>query len=191
MKRRVTLRKESESDTATIKKEIQRVVREIVIARDGGCIFGGGGQFAPYRSESLYSITPTTDHKAPPCNGYAKDGHLILQADHLISRGNSATYADTRLIVCVCKGHHGWKSVGSNLRKQQYDAIVRQLISPERVALWDKMEAAQHQGFRPGQQKINWAVELAVLKQELAGMNVFSHVGGEGTGIKYDIVTQL
>jgi hypothetical protein len=31
------------------------------------------------------------------------------QADHLTTRANSATYADTRLIVCACKGAHGWK----------------------------------------------------------------------------------
>ena len=65
-------------------------MREIVIKRDGGCI--------------LRDIQGVSQ-----CNGYRKDGKLILQADHLITRANSATYADTRLIVCVCKGHHGWK----------------------------------------------------------------------------------
>jgi hypothetical protein len=47
----------------------------IVILRDGGCILRD------------------TPH-ASACNGYAKDGHLILQADHLITRANSATYGD-------------------------------------------------------------------------------------------------
>ncbi len=178
MKRRVTLKRESESDTALIKKEIQRLAREVVIKRDGGCIFSDqrghhidipkvenyskdtvifGGDTLPLGEVATFIV--------PPCNGYAKDGHLILQADHLVSRSNSATYADTRLIVCVCRGHHGWKSVGGNLRKKRYDAIVRQLISPERVALWDKMEASS---WKPT--KVVWALELAALKQELARM---------------------
>jgi hypothetical protein len=73
------------SDTATLKEEIQDLVRAIVIARDGGCIF--------------YNLQ---GHEMPMCNGYRKDGHLI-------TRANSTAYADTRLIVCVCKDHHGWK----------------------------------------------------------------------------------
>jgi hypothetical protein len=84
------------SDIAAIKREIQYVAREIVIARDGGCIL---------RDLHYDGI--------PECNGYAKNGQLVLQADHLITRGNAATFADTRLIVCICKGHHGWKSLGS------------------------------------------------------------------------------
>jgi hypothetical protein len=123
-------------------------VRAIVIARDGGCILD------PMRATSLYfksarslGLNPLG---VPPCNGYAKDGHLILQADHLLSRGNSAAYADTRLIVCLCKGHHGWKSVGSNLRKKEYDAIVRQLLSPDRVTLWDRCEQDSWRPKRTG-----------------------------------------
>jgi hypothetical protein len=50
----------------------------------------------------------------------------IHQADHLITRANSATYADTRLIVCACKGHHGWKK----WHQKEYEALVRTLISP-------------------------------------------------------------
>jgi len=73
----------------------------------------------------------------PECGGYRNDGELILQADHLITRANAATFADTRLIVCLCRDHHGWKSLGSNARKAEYDALVRTLISPERVKLWD------------------------------------------------------
>jgi hypothetical protein len=87
-----------------------------------------------------------------------------LQFDHLVTRANAATYADPRLGVIVCKGIHGWKSVGSNLRKKQYDDIVRTLISPERVALWDRCEA---ESWRPRRDKAyNWPVTLAALKQE-------------------------
>jgi hypothetical protein len=80
-----------------VKQRIQDLVRDIVIKREGGCIFRG-------------DVPNPEGWTIPTCNGFAKDGHLILQADHLITRANSATYADTRLIVCLCKGHHGWKS---------------------------------------------------------------------------------
>ncbi len=133
------------SDTATIKDEIQAVIRDIVTARDNGCIF--------------------RNYPGHVCSGYAKDGHLILQADHLVTRANAATFADTRLVVCVCKGIHGWKSVGSNLRKKQYDEMVRTLISPERVALWDRCEADSWKPSRGA--AYNWALTLAALKQEL------------------------
>ncbi|HXA25104.1 MAG TPA: hypothetical protein VNW90_22690 [Acetobacteraceae bacterium] len=71
------------------------------------------------------------------CNGFAKDGHLILQADHLITRAKPATYADARLLVCVCKGAHAWKSLRGNRNKAQYDALVKTNLSPERVILWE------------------------------------------------------
>lgn len=134
------------STTAELKKEIQSLVREIVIKRDGGCIF---------RKE-----------KGHVCSGYApKAGHLVLQADHLMSRGNSGTFADTRLIVCVCQGIHGWKSVGSNLRKKEYDERVRKLISKERVELWDEWEAKRFSSFKMGAH--DWKMEIVNLKSEL------------------------
>lgn len=46
------------SDTAVLKKEIQRLVREIVIKRDGGCIF-----------RNVYTT--------PGCNGFRRDGEQI------------------------------------------------------------------------------------------------------------------
>jgi hypothetical protein len=57
------------NETSIVKREIQEVVREIVIRRDGGCFLDHTGN----------------------CSGYAKDGHLILQANHLITRANAAT----------------------------------------------------------------------------------------------------
>ena len=58
---------------------------------------------------------------------------MILQADHLITCANAATYADSRLVVCVCKAHLGWKSLGSNMRKAQYETVVKQVLPPERL----------------------------------------------------------
>jgi hypothetical protein len=110
--KRTRLRLKGVSETSEIKQAIQDTVRDIVIIRDGGCIM----RDIPH---------------APACNGYRNDGELVLQADHLITRASNATYADTRLIVCVCKGHHGWKK----WHEKEYEALVRTLISPERVAL--------------------------------------------------------
>jgi hypothetical protein len=147
--RRTKLNVVGTSDTAAIKREIQDTLRDIVILRDGGCIF--------------------RNYPGHICSGFANDGHLILQADHLITRGNAATYADSRLVVCVCKGIHGWKSFGSNLNKKQYDEMVRTLLPPERVKLWD---ACERDSWKPNRgAAYNWAVTLACLRQELRQMS--------------------
>lgn len=147
--RKTRLRVKGHSETADLKEEIQNLVRAIVILRDGGCIL---------RDVHLPFV--------PECNGYKETGELILQADHLISRANSATYADTRLIVCVCKGHHGWKSVGSNKNKEHYDLLVRGLLSDDRVALWDRCES---DSWRPHRAyAADWKLSITALRQELA-----------------------
>lgn len=148
LKSKTCIRVKGISETADLKDEIQRLVREIVITRDGGCIL-----------DRHYP-------DIPPCNGYRKDGQLILQADHLITRANSATFADTRLIVTLCKGHHGWKSVGSNARKAQYDAIVKTILPAERVQLWERCEADSWRPHRTG--AYDWRLALTALRQELA-----------------------
>jgi hypothetical protein len=114
------LAKKGTSDTALIKDEIHHWVRAIVIKHDGGCIA---------RNEPWHT-----------CSGYRNDGELILQADHIITRSNSATYADTRLIVCICKGLHGWKK----WNEKRYNELIRPLIGPDRAALWDRCHAARY-----------------------------------------------
>jgi hypothetical protein len=91
--KRTPLAQQGTSDTALIKDDIQHWAREIVILRDGDCIL------KKYR------------HCDDP----------VKQADHLITRANSATYADTRLIVCLCRSCHGWK----HWHKEEYDALVK------------------------------------------------------------------
>lgn len=145
LKRKTKIKVVGDNDTATLKQEIQNLVREIVIKRDGGCIF---------RNEQGHI-----------CTGYAKDGHLVLQADHLISRSNSATYADTRLVVCVCKGIHGWKSVGENLRKAQYDERIKKILPTEIVALWERCEKDSWRPYRTSTQ--DWRIHIVALQQEL------------------------
>ena len=146
MKRRVPLAKKGKSEAALLKEDIQAMVRAIVIKRDGGCILNSIWALGGY----------------PQCNGRKNNGDLILQADHLVERSNSATYADTRLIVCVCKGHHGWKHFKKS-NHDAYNALVRQILPPDRIALWEK---AEQQSWKP--HKMNWKLELAALKQELA-----------------------
>lgn len=137
-----TMRYRHPSETNYIKERIQEELREIVIFRDGGCIL---------------RHTP----QAGPCNGFKKDGTLVLQADHLETRANAASYADPRLVVCLCPGHHGGFK---KWNKEKYDAIVRTLISPERVALWDAVHAARYQAKR--NTTYDWRMELIALVQE-------------------------
>jgi hypothetical protein len=147
MKRGGKLKARASNETNDVKDRIQTLVREIVIKRDRTCILSDYGLFS--------------GSGVPNCNGYAKDGHLILQADHLVTRANSATYADTRLIVCVCKGHHGWKK----WNEARYNEIVRQLLPADRVALWDRAHEARYKPTRMFTS--DWMKEEVALKQEL------------------------
>lgn len=84
--KRSTLNKIGKGTSATIKRRIQAILREIVILRDGGCI--------------LRLVLGN-------CSG-------PLQAEHLNSRVHAHTFADTRNIVCLCQYHHiFWKPQNS------------------------------------------------------------------------------
>ncbi len=132
------------SDTAEIKERIQALLRAIVIARDKGCIL----------------------RDVRHCNGLPDIPGVVLQADHLITRANSATFADTRLVVCVCRPCHAWKSLGSNQRKAEYDALVRTLLPADRVALWDRCE---QDSWRPHRTFMSdWTLAEVVLEREFA-----------------------
>lgn len=129
------------STTSDLKKEIQALLRQIVIKRDNGCIL---------RSKRF-------------CGG--EIGMAVLQADHLITRSNSATYADSRLVVCVCRPCHAWKSLGGNLRKNQYDALVKTLLPKDIVSLWEKCEEDSWRPQRTG--AYDWKIAKIALEQEL------------------------
>lgn len=132
----------AKKDNSNVKDRIQDLVREIVILRDDTCV--------------LYGVADV-----PSCNGHAKDGHLILQADHLITRSNSATYSDTRLIVCICKGHHGWKK----WNEERYNEVMRSVLPTARVSLWLQCQDARYRSVR--MRASDWLNEEAALKQEL------------------------
>lgn len=144
IQRKTSLKVKGSSDIATTKDSIQALLRAIVILRDKGCIL----------------------RNVRHCNGI--EGQAVLQADHLITRANSATFADHRLVVCVCRSCHGWKSLGSNLRKAQYDELVKTIIEPERVALW---EACEKDSWRPHRtSSMDWRLQEAYLKTKLGAM---------------------
>jgi hypothetical protein len=122
--KRSPLAKESKNPTAECKKRIQSLLRQLAIRRDGGCV--------------LRKDVPP-GYIIPACNGYAKNGELVFQYDHLNSRAFNVSYADIRLGVILCKGHHGWKHFTDH-NKKLYDEIMRKMIEPKRRALWDAVE---------------------------------------------------
>lgn len=141
LNRRTALAAIGKSDTAQLKQAIQDELLRIVLKRDGGCFLNG--KFGHV------------------CSGWRKDGTVVHQADHLIERSNSATYADPRLVVCVCKGIHAWKHFKKS-NHDQYNAWVRQLLPPDRVTLWD---ACERDSWRPTRtSSSDWAKELAYLR---------------------------
>ena len=148
LKRGGKLRVVGVSDTSDKKNEIQRLVRLIVTTRDQGCILRKFrcGVTADVVEEEVVSET-------------------VIQADHLITRANSATYADTRLIVCLCKGCHGWK----HWNEKEYDRLVKSILSKERVELWEKCEMARHSHQT---KKMDWGLEIVALKQELKKLTI-------------------
>src|SRR5690242_1468878 len=99
---RSPLRRKSKSEVVKLKDRIQALVRAIVIKRDGGCVLKG--------------------FKGIPC-------HAVLQADHLISRGRNVGFADSRLIVCLCKAHHTAKTFDTT---HEYEWELRRRIGKER-----------------------------------------------------------
>lgn len=113
------------SETSKTKSRIQDLIRKIAIIRDGGCVL------APYQGQETI----------PYCNGYRSDGELVLQFDHLNSRAFNVSFADVRLGVTLCKGHHGWKHFTDRNTKQYNELIKSEVIEPERVKLWELVEA--------------------------------------------------
>ena len=123
-------------EVSVLKDEIQKTLRQIAIARDGGCI--------------LRNIRH--------CYNGPK---AVFQFDHLITRANAATFADSRLGVCVCRGCHLWKEY----HKEQYDALVKTLLPKDRVELWEKCEKDSWNPVRTT--AMDWKLSLILLEKEL------------------------
>lgn len=143
LKRQKKLRVVGHSTTVELKEEIQSVLRQIVIKRDGGCIL------RHYENEIITSYRY--------CGGFRKDGELILQAEHLHSRSNAISFSDSRLVVCLCHRHH------FHYKKQypqEYYKIVREHIGKERSNLLDRVMEDHHP------HKADLKMELIALRQE-------------------------
>ena len=140
--KRTRLHVAGHSSTKQLKQEIQDLLRAIVMKRDGGCIF----------------------KKVRHCGG--EIGEAVIQADHLITRANSATYADSRLVVCVCRNCHFWKKY----HKGEYDALAKTLLEPQRVMLW---EACEKDSWKPTPMRTyDWKMAIVGLKSELKSFDV-------------------
>ncbi len=138
MKRSV-LKARSTSDSSLAKERIQALVRENAIERDGGCILRN------------YPETGA-------CGGRRGDGELILQAEHLVTRANSATYGDMRNIVCICWRHHGYfKPQHSKL----YWEVIERHLGPAHWAWLKAVEADRTP------HKVDWKLTEIALKAEL------------------------
>lgn len=137
------------STTAQDRQRIQDLVRLICCFRDGGCVLR---TLRHCGGEAVVEIDDKSEYKIISNN--------VIQADHLVTRANSATYADTRLIVCLCKNCHAWK----HWNEKEYEKLVRLTLSNDRKNLWDKCELDRqaHKTYKP-----DWKLAILALEKEL------------------------
>jgi hypothetical protein len=122
--KRSPLRSHGKSETAKCKLRIQELLRQLALLRDGGCV--------------LWPLAGTGN--IPYCHSQdTKDGHMVMQYDHLNSRQFNVSFADLRLGVILCQGHHKWKH-SSKRNEKEYDALIRQIIGLQRADFWDRAE---------------------------------------------------
>jgi len=143
LQRRTPLRVKGHSTSALLKEDIQALIRTLAIARDGGCVL------RHYSSE----IIPQYQE----CGGYRKDGEMILQAEHLVTRSNSSTFGNMRNIITLCQRHHIYYK--PQYSKEYWD-IVRKHVGEE---TWEWLERVR-QDRTP--HKMDWKLVKIVLEQE-------------------------
>lgn len=126
-----------------LKKEIQARLRELAIERDGTCVVSKYQHLLP--------------HAHLHCGPRRKDGQLVLQAEHLVGRANSASYADMDNIVLLCMRHHFYF-------KQQHGAlyweIIRGHIGEYR---WNKVQSWEQDKTPHHMVTADWRACLALL----------------------------
>jgi hypothetical protein len=155
--RRSALKVVGDNPTEVLKTEIQAILRELVTLRDGGCWL----RFYP---------------QAGKCGGYTNDGTLILQAEHLHTRANAASFSDSRLVVCICKRHHiYWKPQHS----AEYNGLAELFIGPDRTTLWKRVR----EDYKS--HKVDLKIELLGLKQELLELKKKMPLGGPRKAQEY------
>ena len=127
------------SDISLLKEQIQATLRAFVIKRDKGCVL--------------------RDYpEAGKCGGLDREGDLILQAEHLHTRANTSSFADTRNVVCLCKYHHiFWKPQHSDL----YWDLMEYIVGPKR---WEYLQELKKDRLS---HKTDLKLALVALKQDL------------------------
>lgn len=143
--KRTKLKVKGDNDTAVIKQKIQDILRLIVTHRDRGCIL---------RNERC-GVTAVVDE-----DGKISASSSFIQADHLITRANSATFANYHLVVCVCNGCHAWK----NWNKNEYDELVKSVLPKKTVQMW---ELAEEYRKAHKTSKMDWNMQLVGLQLTL------------------------
>ncbi len=149
------MRQTSKTPSAIAKKEIQELLRQIGLVKQKGKCFFAGKEI----SGKIHSYCTSKD---------TKDGHLIMQYDHLNPREKNVSFANPDLGVVICQGVHGWKSF-SDTNKKLYDQAVRKYLSPKRRKLWKRVEADQKSYPMSAW---DWAKEEIALIQELKTLNL-------------------
>jgi hypothetical protein len=144
MMKRTKIRVAGKSTTAEVKREIQALLREIVMIRDKKCILHG-----------------------VRCNHEVGMEGVVWQAEHLVERSNSATFADHRLVVLVCRNCHGWKHFKKS-NHDQYDAWVKMKLPTDRKALWEMCEKNIWQPRRTT--AFDWKLEKLALEAVLRNL---------------------
>lgn len=141
--KRTRLKLVGSSDRSTTKKEIQALLREGVIKRDGGCVL----RHFP---------------EAGACSGWRNDGELILQAEHMVTRSNSAGFADLRNVVCLCRHHHGhFKPQHS----EKYWELIRRHVGEMIWAFKERLRLEESSHYA---RKVDLKLELLALRAEVA-----------------------
>ena len=133
---------------AQAKREIQRLVRQIVIIRDGHCVLRG----VPLKNG----------------NGCSE----VKQAHHLITRGKNIGYADTRLIVLICSAHHSAITWATGEDKRQYDILIQKKIGADRSKLLARAEK-DTKSYPMG--IYEWNREIMALSDELKKAKLLSN----------------
>lgn len=142
--KRSRLRVVGKSTSTELKKEIQALLRQIVIKRDGGCF--------------LRNYKPKITSQYVNCGGYRNDGELILQAEHLHTRSNASSFSDTRLVVCVCQRHHIYYKPQHSA---EYNELAREFIGKKNAQLWDRIKEDRMA------HKVDLVLEKLALEKEL------------------------
>ncbi len=141
--KRTKLRVVGHSSSSELKAEIQALLRKSAIKRDKTCVL------ADY---------PETG----ACGSHTKSGNLILQAEHLNSRSNTATFGDMRNIVLLCQRHHiYWKPQNSEL----YWKLIKEIIGKERWA-WYQRAKEDRRAYKIDLQLVKLGLEQDLKKYE-------------------------